>query len=89
MPFLPGAAYIALSRGLPMVPVALVGTDRVLPRDKNLPQFGVPVRVIVGEPMPVEREEEPVRRLRRAAELTAELRERISAMLLEADPTRR
>lgn len=88
LPFLPGAAYVALTRGLPMIPVALVGTDRVLPRDRTLPRLRLPVRVIVGRPMPVEAESDPTTRLRRALELTDDLQDRIATMLGEAEPAR-
>jgi len=49
-PTLEGAAYLALRAGVPLVPVGLAGTDRVLPRGKRLPR---PSRVacIVGEPL--------------------------------------
>jgi cytidylate kinase len=45
-----GAAYLALRAGVPLVPVGLAGTDRVLPRGKRLPR---PSRVacVVGEPI--------------------------------------
>ena len=88
LPFLPGAAYVALTRGLPLVPIALVGTDRVLPRERKLPTFGLPVRVIVGAPMPVRQQDDPARRLREAHELTSALQTRIATMLGEAEPAR-
>jgi 1-acyl-sn-glycerol-3-phosphate acyltransferase len=55
-PFRRGAARLAISAGAPLVPVALIGTERSLqPRSHR---FGFPkVTVVVGEPIPVERED--------------------------------
>lgn len=71
LPFLDGAAWIALRAGAPLVPVALDGTDRGhLARRPRRAR----VRVTFGEPIPVERVDHPRERRRRAAELTSELR---------------
>jgi 1-acyl-sn-glycerol-3-phosphate acyltransferase len=51
-----GAARLALASGAPLVPVALIGTELTLePRTHRvrLPQ----VRIVIGEPIPVERQE--------------------------------
>ncbi len=54
--FKPGAAFLAVRRGCPIVPVHLEGTDRVLPKGANRPQrdettvtFGHPLRPAEGE----------------------------------------
>jgi cytidylate kinase len=44
-----GFAYIALKSGAPIVPIALSGTEAILPRGRKLPKF-VKIRVVVGEP---------------------------------------
>jgi 1-acyl-sn-glycerol-3-phosphate acyltransferase len=71
-----GAARVALTTGAPLVPVRLFGTAAafsILP-----PRIGFPkLRVVVGEPLPVERQE-PTREA--ATELTAELESAIAAL---------
>ncbi len=52
----PGAALIALRMGVPVLPVALVGSYRVLPKGARWPKF-VPVRVRVGPLLNVPRVE--------------------------------
>jgi cytidylate kinase len=44
-----GFAYVALKSGAPVVPIALSGTESVLPRGRKFPRF-VKIRVVVGEP---------------------------------------
>jgi 1-acyl-sn-glycerol-3-phosphate acyltransferase len=47
-----GAARLALAHGVPLVPVRIVGSGRALGRRR----LGLPrIRVVVGEPIPVER----------------------------------
>ena len=50
LPFKPGAMVLAIKAGVPVVPVAIVGTHQVLPKGKLLARSG---RVIirVGEPI--------------------------------------
>jgi 1-acyl-sn-glycerol-3-phosphate acyltransferase len=45
-----GAAWLALSSGAPVVPVAMFGTDRVLPPGKTVPR-PAKVRVVFGKPV--------------------------------------
>ena len=78
LPFLHGAAWVALRTGAPLVPVSLRGTERA-GRAKRLRR--VQVRAIFGEPLEVEPVEGSVERRRRATELTAELRAAIEAGL--------
>ncbi|MGE0816206.1 MAG: AMP-binding protein [Vicinamibacterales bacterium] len=52
-PFRPGVALIAARLGLPVVPVRLVGLDRVLHRTWRLPRPGA-VRVVFGPPLRLE-----------------------------------
>jgi 1-acyl-sn-glycerol-3-phosphate acyltransferase len=51
-PWKRGAARVALETGVPLVPVALVHTERVL-RPVRVRVGFPPVKVIVGEPIPV------------------------------------
>lgn len=55
-PFRGGAAYLAIRCGVPVVPVHLAGTGRILPKGKNRPRpsrtvvtFGAPMRAVDGE----------------------------------------
>ncbi len=55
-PFRGGAAYLAIRCGVPVVPVHLAGTGRILPKGKNRPRpshtvvtFGAPLRAAEGE----------------------------------------
>ena len=55
-PFRGGAAYLSLKCGVPIVPVHLAGTGRVLPKGKNQPKpgrtvvtFGKPIHATEGE----------------------------------------
>lgn len=50
-PFKKGAALLAVRAGLPMIPVGIVGTFRVLPRGTLRSSPG-PVVLAVGEPIP-------------------------------------
>ena len=47
-----GVAHLALTAGCPIVPVGLVGTERLQPIDARLPRI-VPVTVSFGEPIHV------------------------------------
>jgi len=48
-----GIGWLALSSGLPVIPVAMIGTDRVLPPGRKIPRLSR-IRVRVGEPMTFE-----------------------------------
>jgi 1-acyl-sn-glycerol-3-phosphate acyltransferase len=48
-----GIAYLALRSGCPVLPVACLGTDQVLPRGRTVPALRRPVTVVLGEPTPV------------------------------------
>jgi len=49
-----GGFHLALETGTPIVPVAISGTIDILPRGSKIMQTGVPVRVTIGAPIPVE-----------------------------------
>jgi len=78
LPFLPGAAWMALRTGAPLVPVSVVGTERA--GEAKRPR-AVRVRVTFGEPIPAARVNDPAERLRRAVALTATLRHAVGAGL--------
>jgi 1-acyl-sn-glycerol-3-phosphate acyltransferase len=69
-----GAARLALATGAPLVPVRIVGSGRALSRGR----LGFPrLRVVVGEPLVVERGRATVAAAR---ELTRALHERVDAL---------
>ncbi len=45
-----GVAWLALTTGAPVLPVAMIGTDRVLPPGRTIPRLGR-IGVRIGEPM--------------------------------------
>jgi 1-acyl-sn-glycerol-3-phosphate acyltransferase len=71
LPFLPGAAWMALRTGAPLVPVSLLGTERAA--EAKRPR-AVRVRVTFGDPIRTERVADPRERMRRTAALTEVLR---------------
>jgi 1-acyl-sn-glycerol-3-phosphate acyltransferase len=48
-----GVGWLALASGVPVIPVAMLGTDRVLPPGHTIPGLHK-VRIVVGEPMTFE-----------------------------------
>ncbi len=74
-PWTRGAARLALATGAPLVPVRIVGTKRAL--SKGRIGFSK-IRLIVAEPIPVERAKPTVAAARA---LTAELEKRVGAAL--------
>ena len=68
-----GAARLALATGALLVPVTIIGAKQALSRGR----IGFPkIRLVVGEPIPVEREKPTVAAARR---LTEELQRRVDA----------
>lgn len=49
-----GGFHLAVGTGAPIVPVAIAGTIKILPRGSKLMRTGVPVQVTIGAPIPVE-----------------------------------
>jgi 1-acyl-sn-glycerol-3-phosphate acyltransferase len=78
--FLPGAAWLALAAGAPLVPVAVTGTADALPRGSTRPRRSE-VTVSFGEPLRPGREERPRARLARAREVTDDLRVEVEKLL--------
>ena len=83
-PLQPGAAYLALRAGVPVVPVGIAGTEEIFRDHKSkLPHFGR-VAIVVGEPiMPEPRASGLVPRAEVNA-LTARLHDELQALLDEA-----
>ena len=46
-----GVAFLALQTGAPVVPVGLIGTDRVMPVGAKMPSFSERITVRFGEPL--------------------------------------
>jgi len=49
-----GGFHLAIDTGTPIVPVGIRGTIDILPRGGKVMQTGVPVKVTIGAPIPVE-----------------------------------
>ena len=79
-PFLPGAAWIALSTGAPLLPCGIAGTEVALPRGSRIPKR-VPVQVTFAPLIPVEQVDDPVKRRTEAERLASELRDGIAPLL--------
>jgi 1-acyl-sn-glycerol-3-phosphate acyltransferase len=78
LPFKPGAALIALRSGFPLLPVAIAGTRRVLPRG-TLEMSPGRVALAIGQPISV-----AGRSVRDRDEVTLEARQAISSLRDEA-----
>lgn len=74
LPFKQGAALLALRSGLPLLPVGIGGTFRILPRDSFDIRSG-PAVLAIGEPMDVSR-----RSARERKQVTSELFEHVEAL---------
>jgi 1-acyl-sn-glycerol-3-phosphate acyltransferase len=75
--FKEGAAYIAIRAGVPLVPIALLGTREVLAFGSGHIRAGS-VTMRIGEPVPTDQIQ-----LRDRGRITTELRDRIVSMLDE------
>jgi len=82
-PFKDGAAYLAIQSGVPVAPVAIHGTEYVLPA-KSSHFRAADVDVIIGEPLPV-----TGLTLKDRGRLTAELHAKVSEMLAESRARRK
>lgn len=61
----PGAALLALESGLPVLPAAILGSDKTLPLGARLPRPGRRARVVFGRPLYLAEKEERYRELPR------------------------
>jgi 1-acyl-sn-glycerol-3-phosphate acyltransferase len=78
-----GVSFIAMRAGVPIVPVAFVGTEKVWPRGKRFPRLA-PVTIAYGEPLHSEEVLPDARRKERVAAVTSELMRRIDALVESA-----
>jgi len=84
-PLHPGAAMIALRAHVPIVPVALINTNKIWPYGDPRPRRGgVPVRVIFGEPIDLSDLEGQKGAIEAG---TARLTERLAALVGQPIPT--
>ncbi|HEY7282720.1 MAG TPA: lysophospholipid acyltransferase family protein [Actinomycetota bacterium] len=74
--FLAGAPWIALSTGAPLLPCAIAGTERALPRGSRLPRR-VPITVTFLPPIDVVPVDEPVKRRAEAERLASDVHDAI------------
>lgn len=51
-----GVAILALKTGVPVIPIAIIGTDKILPDGKHIPRFPR-IRAVIGKPIYVDRGE--------------------------------
>ncbi len=80
-----GFAYIALKSGAPIVPIALSGTESVLPPGRKFPQF-VKIRLLVGEPFRLGNGHTGVLPRSRIREAAAEAHKKLAAVMDELEP---
>ncbi len=50
-PFKRGAFHLAREASVPVVPIALIGSYQILPRQKWLPNWGYSAEIRIGEPI--------------------------------------
>lgn len=80
LPFLKGAAWLALRTGAPIVPSGIVGTGKQPPPGERKPLIGKRVRVSFGQPITVEREDDHRIRKEKAEALTSQLLTAITSL---------
>ncbi len=78
--FLPGAAWLALATGAPLIPVGVLGTAEAMPRGSRVPSR-TSVTVRFGEAIDPGKEDDPRARLERARGVTEELRSEVERLL--------
>jgi 1-acyl-sn-glycerol-3-phosphate acyltransferase len=80
LPFLPGAAWLALKTGAPLLPVAIEGTVEAMPRGSTVPRRSR-IRISFGDPIVVREQVDAATRRKEAISLTSELRDAVAGML--------
>jgi len=80
-PFREGAAFIAIKAGIPIVPMGLIGTRRIVPIHGTTIRGGA-VRLIISDPVPTEGLKAGDRE-----RLSLELRERVAALIGATPPS--
>ena len=84
LPFLGGAAWVALRTGAPIVPCAISGTDRT--EQAKRPR-GTRVRLSFAPAISVERVDDPAERLELAPSITEEIRDGDRSSVDAVDPS--
>ena len=51
LPFKKGPFVLSIQHGVPILPVTLIGTDRVMPRKTLAPHAGIPMRCVIHPPV--------------------------------------
>ena len=74
-----GIGWLAANSGLPVIPVAMSGTDRVLPPGQKVPKVAK-IRITVGEPVAVESYRDLPSAARQRRAITDEVMRRIQAL---------
>jgi 1-acyl-sn-glycerol-3-phosphate acyltransferase len=74
-----GIGWLAANSGLPVIPVAMSGTDRVLPPGQKVPRVAK-IRITVGEPVAVESYRDLPSAARQRRAITDEVMRRIQAL---------
>jgi 1-acyl-sn-glycerol-3-phosphate acyltransferase len=74
-------ALFAFLTGTPVFPVALKGTFEVLPEHRIIPRLGLPIAVIVGDPIHVSREPSAAQDSRRCRQLTDDIMTALANLL--------
>lgn len=80
LPFRPGAAWIALRAGAPLVPVGISGTERIVSGRISIPRRAR-VDIAFGEPIDVGEEPDPTKRMDQASDLTDRLRSEVERLI--------
>jgi 1-acyl-sn-glycerol-3-phosphate acyltransferase len=78
--FLPGAAWLALATGAPLIPVGISGTAEAMPRGSRVPRR-TSVTVRFGEAIDPGKEDDPRARLERARGVSEDLRSAVERLL--------
>lgn len=76
----PGVAHLALHTGAPIVPVGIIGSDRVLPPDRRIPRLRGRIQVRFGAPIDLGRWAGRGRSAAVKREITDELMDAIAAL---------
>jgi 1-acyl-sn-glycerol-3-phosphate acyltransferase len=80
LPFKKGGAAFAIEAGLPVVPIAISGSERLLPKHSMMPVPGE-IRVMIGDPIPVDNLTKDDR-----GELSERVRSTVVTMLAKVEP---
>ncbi len=75
-----GAALIALKSGAPILPMAIIGTDKVIPEGKRVPRFPK-IKVVISKPFHVGFNRRDKKEI--VTKTTEEIMERIGTLLRE------